>query len=161
MDAEFRGGDYDENDDPGQTPEGIREAALILDNALEDRDFQTIESCFSDGCRIEILGVELTGKAGVRKWLSWMFSNVSRLKLTPVTMIVDGNIYFEEFVLRGWTKDGTDVESRQSEVQIYENYKVKELRLYFDRLDFAKSTLRGSLSRFLVNRIIKISTKNL
>ena len=116
----------------------IREAAKELDDALETKDIQQILPFFTDDCEIELLGVMVRGKEGVRRWLTW------------------------QFIVNAILHDGTKTKSKQAEVLIYdENYKVNSLRLYFDRLDFADSVVKDPISKFIVRRLIKMSLKGL
>jgi len=144
-----------------QLPEKIRQAATELDNAIENRDVDRIMAGFSDDCEIKLLGVKLTGKEGLAKWIDWMYARLEEIKFEPITIMVDGNAFFEEFILKGRLHDGTEVQSKQAEVLIYENYKVKSLRLYFDRLDFAHSVAKGVISKALVRRVVRESLKGL
>ena len=51
---------------------------------------------------------------------------------------------------------------KQAEVLEYnENYKVKSLRLYFDRLQLAKESTTNIVEKFLVNNLIQSSIKGL
>jgi ketosteroid isomerase-like protein len=144
-----------------QLPEKIRQAAAELDNAIENKDLDRIMSGFSDDCEIELLGIKLTGKEGLKKWMDWMFAHLAEIIFEPITIMVDGNAFFEEFILKGRLHDGTEVQSKQAEVLIYENYQVKSLRLYFDRLDFADSVAKGIISKALVRRVMRESLKGL
>jgi ketosteroid isomerase-like protein len=144
-----------------QLPEKIRQAAVELDNAIENKDVERILSGFSDDCEIELLGIKLTGKEGLTKWIDWMYTHLAEIKFEPVTIMIDRNVFFEEFILKGRLHDGTEVQSKQAEVLIFENYKVKSLRLYFDRLDFADSVAKGIISKALVRRVVRESLKGL
>jgi ketosteroid isomerase-like protein len=144
-----------------QLPEKICQTAAELDNAIENKDIDGIMSGFSDDCEIQLLGIRLTGKDGLKKWVDWMFMHLAEIRFEPITIMVDGNVFFEEFILKGILRDGTEVQSRQAEVLIYENYQVKSLRLYFDRLDFAHSVAKGFLSKALVRRVVRESLKGL
>jgi len=144
-----------------QDPQRIKEMGKFLDDSLEKKDFESIISCFSDDCRIELLGKSLHGKDGVEKWLNWMFDAIEKVQLTPVVIMVEGDVFFEEFKVDGTTKNGSAITSKQSEVLVYEDYKVKELRLYFDRLDFADAIADKWPSKQIVRRIVEISTKGL
>ena len=75
--------------------------------------------------------------------------------------MIQGNSFFEEFVVKAELHNGASVTSKQSEVLIYEELKVKSLRLYFDRLDFADSFNKGFLNRYIIKKIIKRSLKGL
>jgi len=140
----------------------IREAAKELDDALETKDIQQILPFFTDDCEIELLGVMVRGKEGVRRWLTWQYKHVAEVSLVPVVILIEGNVFFEEFIVNAILHDGTKTKSKQAEVLIYdENYKVKSLRLYFDRLDFADSVVKDPISKFIVRRLIKMSLKGL
>ncbi|MDY6893107.1 MAG: nuclear transport factor 2 family protein [Chloroflexota bacterium] len=139
----------------------IRKVAMGLDNALEARDTELVLTYFSDDCEIELLGVKLVGKEGARRWLDWLYGHLNTVKLLPITIMVEGDTFFEEFVLKGRLQDGHEVESKQAEVLVYENYKVKSLRLYFDRLDFADAVAKGFISKAIVSQMIKASLKDL
>ena len=71
--------------------------------------------------------MKLNGKEGIRKWLIWQYEHVADYKLEPVNIIIEGNVFFEEFVVRATLYKGKEVESKQTEVLIYnDDYKVKE-----------------------------------
>jgi ketosteroid isomerase-like protein len=144
-----------------QLPDEIRKVAADLDKAIEDKNTELILSSFSDDCEIELLGTKLTGKKGARKFVNWMYEHLSEVTFVPITILVDGNAFFEEFILKGKLHNGIEVQSKQAEVLIYENYKVKSLRLYFDRLEFADSVAKGPVSKTLVRKLIKRSLKGL
>ena len=142
--------------------EKIREVAKELDDALETKNIDQIFPFFADDCEIELLGITVKGKQGVERWLRWQYEHIDEVKLEPVIIMIEGNVFFEEFVVNAKLHDGTKVESKQAEVLIYdENYKVKSLRLYFDRLDFANSVVKDPVSNFIVRRLIKMSIKDL
>jgi ketosteroid isomerase-like protein len=144
-----------------QLPEKIRRVASDLDNAIESKDIESILSSFSDDCEIELLGIKLTGKEGVRKWTHWLYKHLAEVRFSPVTIMADGNTFFEEFILKGKLHNGIEVQSKQAEVLIYENYKLKSLRLYFDRLDFVDSVVKGTISKAFVRKLMKRSLKGL
>jgi hypothetical protein len=75
--------------------------------------------------------------------------------------MVEGNTFFEEFILVGTLPNGKIVESKQSEVLVYEDYKIKSLRVYFDRLDFADVVADSFISRKIVKTLISRSLKGL
>ncbi|NHK30206.1 MAG: nuclear transport factor 2 family protein [Asgard group archaeon] len=144
-----------------QDSDEIKKVAMDLDNALESMNIDEIIPFFADDCVIELLNVKLTGIEGVRNWLLWLFENVTEIKLIPVVIIVEDDIFFEEFVVQAKLHDGSEAMSKQAEVLIYENYKIKDIRLYFDRLDFANAITKGPISKGIVQRIIKKSLKGL
>jgi len=142
--------------------EGIREVAKDLDDTLETKDNGKILEFFADDCEVELLGVTLKGKDGVRKWLDWKYQHVSNYELVPVVIMIEGDVFFEEFLVKAKLPNGIKLESKQAEVLVYdEDYKVKSLRLYFDRLDFADAITKDPISKYIVRRLIKISLKGL
>lgn len=139
----------------------IRKVAEELDNAIEEKNREAILSSFAEDCEIELLGIRLTGKEGVVKWVNWMNSHLAEVKLTPVTIMVEGNALFEEFVVRAKLHTGVQIDSKQAEVLIFEDSKIKKLRLYFDRIDFADSLVKGFVNRSIVKRLIQKSLQGL
>ncbi len=144
-----------------QPPDRIREIALALDNAIENKNITAILSSFTNNCEIELLRRQLTGKEGVQKWIDWLYRNFRQIKFQPVIIMVEGNTLFEEFIVRARLHNGLEIKSKQSEVLVFEGDKIKSLRLYFDRLDFAELVARGPLNKTVINQIIKKSLKGL
>ena len=144
-----------------QTSEGIKKAAKEFDDALSIRDYEKMKSAFTDDCEIELLGITLHGKEGVQRWIDWMFTYLAKVEFVPVVIMVEGDVFFEEFIVKGTLHDGRDVTSKQAEVLIYQDYKIKSLRLYFDRLDFAEAVADGFVSRRIVESLIKRTREGL
>jgi ketosteroid isomerase-like protein len=139
----------------------IRRVAMALDNALEAKDLQGVTGKFTDDCEIELLGIKLLGKEGVRKWVNWMYSHVAEMKFLPVTIMVEGNKFFEEFVVEAKFHDSEEARSNQTVVLEFENLKVKSLRMYFDRLDFSGAVAKDVISKTIVREIVKKSLEGL
>lgn len=144
-----------------QTKESILEVAKDFDDAIETQKIDEILPYFDENCTIELLGLTLHGHEGARRWLEWMFQHVSTISIDPVVIMVEDDVFFEEFIVNSTLPDGRQVQSKQAEVLIYENNLVKCLRLYFDRLDFAESISSGWLTRKIINKLIQESTKGL
>jgi ketosteroid isomerase-like protein len=144
-----------------QSIDEIRRVAMTLDNAIENRNLDAVLSCFADDCEIEMLRHSLYGKAGVKKWFGWLFRNVWQIKFQPIVIMAEGNVLFEEFIIRARLQSGPEVKSKQAEVLVFENDKIKCLRLYFDRLDFVETLTKDPVSKAVVNRLIKKSLKGL
>ena len=83
-----------------QPPAKIREIALALDNAIENKNITAILSSFTNNCEIELLRQQLTGKEGVQKWIDWLYHNFRQIKFQPVIIMVEGNTLFEEFIVQ-------------------------------------------------------------
>ena len=144
-----------------QDVERIKQVAMEFDNAIESKDIDHMVSFFADDCEIELMGITLSGKEGAKKWLEWLFGTLVEVKFKPIIIMVEGNIFFEEFILVGTLPNGKVVESKQSEVLVYEDYKIKSLRVYFDRLDFADVVAEDFISRRIVRSLISRSLKGL
>jgi len=141
--------------------EEIRNVAMALDNAIENKRLDAVLLCFADDCEIELLRNSLFGKAGVEKWFDWLFKNIRQIKFQPVLTMAEGNILFEEYIMRARLHSGPEVKSKQSEVLVFENDRIKSLRIYFDRLDFADTVAKDPVSKAVLNRIIKKSLEGL
>jgi len=140
----------------------IRKEAKALDDAIEKGNIKEILPFFSNDCKIELFGIELQGEKGLNRALEWMNNHLSNIKLTPVVIMVENGTFFEEFIVDANTANGNRVKIKQAEVLKYnKDYKVKSLRLYFDRLLLAKESANNIFEKWLVNRIISSSTKGL
>jgi len=144
-----------------QDKDKIIKLAEDLDNDLEIKDINKLGSYFSENCEIEILGLKLRGKTHLKKWLNWFFNLFDTVKFEPIVIIVEKNIFFEEFIINVTFKQGKNLSVKIAEVLEYQNYKIKSLRLYLDRLEFADILTTGFLSKKLVKLIIKRSLKGL
>jgi ketosteroid isomerase-like protein len=143
-----------------QSDDKIRKVAKKLDDAVEKHDINFILDCFLDNCEVEIFGIVLRGKDHLKKALYWLYEMVGEIKFEPVIIMVDGDVFFEEFILKG-NKDGKNYEIKATEVLIYKDYKVKTLRLYLDRLQVADAIAKGFFEKFIVKKINNKIFKNL
>ena len=140
----------------------IRQIAKALDDAIEKQNIAEILSYFSDSCEIEMLGIRLNGKEGLKKVFAWIYRYLGQIVLMPVTIMVDGNTFFEEFIIKAKVKGGKEIQAKQAEVLIYDDkYKVRSLRLYFDRLELAEAFTSGIIERIMIKLLIKASIKGL
>lgn len=144
-----------------QSKEKILKLAEDLDNDLEKMDIELLIPYFDENCEIELLGVSLKGISGLTKWLKWFFESFSSIKFEPIVIMVEGGVFFEEFFIHGITNSGKKLTGKIAEVLEYENYKIKSLRLYFDRLDFADASITGFFERRVVKLIKNKSLKGL
>ena len=120
-----------------QSETSIRQAASELDEALEAGDVDRVVACFSEDCVVELLGVRLDGRDGVRRWLDWVFAHVERIEFTPRVISVDGDTFIEEFGVTGTLAGGRVLNSQWAEILTYRDDLVTSLRLYFNPIDFA------------------------
>jgi hypothetical protein len=140
----------------------IRTKAKALDDAIEKGVIEDILPFFAPGCQLELFGVQLQGHQGLQKALKWMSKYLTDIKLTPIVIMIDGHIFFEEFTVDANTPNGKQVQIKQAEVLEYDSeYKVKSLRLYFDRLLLAKESVTNVFDKWLINRIIRSSISGL
>lgn len=141
--------------------EEIRSVAMALDEALESKDLQAVIEKFADDCEIELLSVKLLGKEGVRQWFNWIYTHVDEIEFLPVIIMIEGNIFFEEYVVKAKFHDGEEARSKQTVVLVFENLKIKSLRMYFDRLDFSSSVAKDVISKTIVRELVKKSLEGL
>ena len=144
-----------------QNKDKILKLASDLDNDLELQDVEKLLPYFSEDCEVEMLGIKMQGISSLRKCLIWFFNIFETIKFQPIVIIVENNIFFEEFYIHVSFKNGKQLSVKLAEVLEYENYKIKSLRLYLDRLEFADVALGGFLSKKLVKLIKKKSLKDL
>jgi ketosteroid isomerase-like protein len=144
-----------------QSSEAILKTALNLDKAIENRKFESVLSKFSEDCEVELLGVKLSGKDGVKKWMEWQFKHIAKVEFAPVTKMVSGNIFFEEFMVKAKLHDGEEIRSKQAVVLQFKGSLITNLRLYFDRLDFADSVAKDVVSKTIVKELVKKSIEGL
>ena len=143
-----------------QLDEKIRKLAKELDDVVEKHDIESVLDYFLDDCEVEIFGIVLRGKDHLKKALNWLYEIVGEIKFIPVIIMVDSEVFFEEFILKR-NKDGKNYDIKATEVLIYKNYKVKTLRLYLDRLQVADAIAKGFFEKFIVKIINNKILKNL
>jgi len=144
-----------------QDKDKILKLAADLDKDLELQDIDKLIPYFSDNCEIETLGLKLQGILNIKKWLNWFFTMFDSIKFEPIVIMVDKNIFFEEFIIHVIFNHNKKLNVKITEVLEYENYKIKSLRLYFDRLEFADIIAKGFVSKKIVKMIKKNSLKGL
>jgi ketosteroid isomerase-like protein len=144
-----------------QRQKQIREYAKSFDDAIERRDMNQVMSYFCDDSEIELLGIKLTGTEGLRKAFDWIYKYLKEIILVPITIMVDGDVFFEEFIVKAKVKDGKELKVKQAEVLVWYEDKIKSLRLYFDRLELADAFISNLLERMMVNQLVKESFKGL
>ena len=142
-----------------QSESSIREAASVLDEALEAGDLDRVVACFAEDCTVELLGVRLDGHAGVRRWLDWVFAHVERLEFSPRVISVDGDVFIEEFGVTGTLAGGHRLESLWAELLTYRDDLVTSLRLYFNPIDFAPAL--GFVGRVVGPAAVRLARRGL
>lgn len=70
-----------------------------MDDDLETQDVNEIVKYFSEDCEVELFGVTLKGIPGIKKWLYWFFGIFNSIRFEPIVILVNGNIFFEEFFI--------------------------------------------------------------
>jgi ketosteroid isomerase-like protein len=144
-----------------QSSEAILKTALNLDNAIENRNIEAVLSKFSVDCEIELLDVKLAGRDGVKKWMEWQFKHIAKVEFIPITKMVSGNTFFEEYIAKATLHDGEEIRSKQAVVLHFKNNMITSLRLYFDRLDFADAVAKDIISKTIVKELVKKSIEGL
>ena len=144
-----------------QNKDKILNLAADLDRDLELQDVDKLIPYFSEDYEIEMFGLRFTGKKNLKKWLSWFFKLFETIIFEPLVIMVENNIFFEEFIIHVTFEQSKKLSIKIAEVLEYENYKIKKLRLYLDRLEFSDILTTGFLSKKLVKLIKKRSLKGL
>ena len=144
-----------------QSSEAILKAALNLDEAIEKWDIEAVLSKFSADCEIELLGLKLDGRGGVKKWIEWQFKHISKIDFIPITKMVSGDTFFEEYIVKAKLHDGKEIQSKQAVVLQFKNKLITSLRLYFDRLEFADAVAKDIISKTIVKELVKKSVEGL
>ena len=144
-----------------RSSEAILKAALNLDEAIEKWDIEAVLSKFSADCEIELLGLKLDGRDGVKKWINWQFKHVSKIDFIPITKMVSGDTFFEEYIVKAKLHDGKEIQSKQAVVLQFKNKLITSLRLYFDRLEFADAVPKDIISKTIVKELVKKSVEGL
>lgn len=83
------------------------------------------------------------------------------IRFEPVVVIAEGNIFYEEFYAIVTLKNGKEIRSHQAETLIYEEDKLKILRVFLNPLDFSDVVARDPFSKLIVNMIKKKAVKEL
>ena len=129
--------------------------------AIEKWDIEAVLSKFSADCEIELLGLKLDGRDGVKKWIEWQFKHVSKIDFIPITKMVSGDTFFEEYIVKAKLHDGKEIQSKQAVVLQFKNKLITSLRLYFDRLEFADAVAKDIISKTIVKELVKKSVEGL
>jgi hypothetical protein len=141
--------------------EKIKKVAMKFDETIEQKDREKIPLFFTKDCEIELLGLKLFGEEGIERWINWLYRYISKIKLEPITIMVEGNTFFEEFLVDATLYNGVRLKSKQSEILVYKDYKIQSLRLYFDRLELSQSLYKNPITNLILKRIISKSIDGL
>lgn len=144
----------------GKKREKIREIATELDDAIERGNLDDVLDFFADDCEIEFMGLKMRGKEEAEKWFRWLYGNLSEIRFRPVTLMVEGNKLFEEFVMKAKMHDGKEVQSKQAEILDFRRGKVKSLRIYFNVSDFSQ-TVGSFLKKAFVHKFVAQTIKGI
>jgi ketosteroid isomerase-like protein len=129
--------------------------------AVQEKNLEGLLDCFDDKCEIELFGLKLAGKDGVKKWFKWTYSHMDKIGFENTKTIIDGNVLFEEYILNGVIHTGKKVKSRQMRSLIFEDGKIKTFRLYMDRLQFADSIAEDFASKLIISKFTQRSVREM
>ncbi len=138
-----------------------RRIAERLNRGMEERDMDGVIALFDEACEIELMGIRLSGIKGVQRWLRWTYANFHHLSFSPVLTLVQEGALCQEYVLRARLDAKSRLESRQIKIITFENGKIRNVRIYFDRVDMAESLAQGFAARTLVKSLVKTSIRGL
>ena len=94
----------------------ILKLAEELDNDLELQDIDKLIPYFSQDCEIEIFGLKIKGKEKLKDWLNWFFTLFDTIKFEPIVIMVEKNIFFEEFIIHVSFNQGKELSVKVAEV---------------------------------------------
>jgi hypothetical protein len=143
-----------------QLSEKIRTVAKELDDAVERHDIPAVLTCFTDECSVELFGTTLHGKVQLEKALRWLYKIMGEIRFEPLTILINDEVFIGEFIFRG-KKQKTEISIKATEVLIYEDYKVKILRLYLDGLQIATVMSSGFFEKSLLRMVNKKISQSL
>jgi hypothetical protein len=75
--------------------------------------------------------------------------------------MLEDNTFFEEYFVEAKFHDGEEARSKQTVVLVFENLKIKSLRMYFDRLEFSSSVAKDIISKTIVGELVRKSLEGL
>ena len=133
----------------------MKKTVRELDKVLETKNVDKGLSLFSKKCSIEMLGITLKGKTGVKKWFGWLFGSFEKIKIRNLTVFVQGEKMFKEYVLVATLHDGNNICSKQSEVITFYGDKIKNIRIYFDRIDFKDLVADNFIKKIFLDRLVE------
>lgn len=144
------------------TNEEIQQAVQRFTDAMVRKDHDALAACFADDCEIEFLHVKLMGKKGARDWCTWLYGHLTELQVDRKISVVNENVLIGEYVLNGQLHNGSRIKSRQTEVLVFDDdYKIRNFRFYFDRLDFIESGINKHIARRIVQTFNQKTLMNL
>lgn len=127
--------------------ETMHEITLRIDKAIEAKDTVTILSYFNENCEIFLLGQKIKGKTEAKKWMELIYSYFDELRIIPENGFIGGSLFFRKFTLKAILHDGSEILSKQAGVLEFDDQKIKNLRLDFDRADFDRLDLAYALTK--------------
>lgn len=72
-----------------------------MNDTVEKHDIEYVLSCFLDNCEVEVFGIYFGGKDRLRKTLNCLYEMIGENKFDSTVIIVNGDVFFEEFILNG------------------------------------------------------------
>jgi len=103
------------------------------------------------------------GKDDVKRYFAWDAKATPGLKLseTGVGLVVKGNKAFTEAVTEWIGPDHEKLEITVMFVFEFSNDKIRQARVYYDRLSIAKQVAKGGMEKMAVDGIINAMEKGL
>jgi ketosteroid isomerase-like protein len=141
--------------------ERIRLLAQALDDAVEVGDRQAVMNFFAEDAEIVLFGIKLCGSDEIQRAIDWMFDHLGDIEFQPITIMIEGGVFFEEFIWKASTPDGKEIELDAAEVLVYVDDKIKSLRIYADRMVLAQVLAKGLIEKTLLKKLDKLSLKGL
>jgi ketosteroid isomerase-like protein len=130
--------------------------------ALEAKHTEQVLACFTeDSIWISPEGT-FTGKASIKKYLEWQFSQAEEMKIKECGngIIVMGNRAFIEHSI-AFRRNGDHIEYVVLCALEMKNDLVHRIRTVYDRLSLEQKLAKGRISRWAINHTLRQAEKKL
>ena len=104
------------------------------------------------------LGRTFHGKDKAAKILAWLGDSFGPIRFEHRLIMVQGDCFCEEF---NFIISDQDARIPATEILIYEDAYIKELRLYVDRIDVAQIAAHNVIEKAIINWIASMSLRDL
>jgi len=134
-----------------------------MHEALNRRDIEKAISYFDENAVMKQPEGTFKGTNEIRRYLEWLLGTWPKLEFSENALVVEGNMASQQFTANATSPQGVKGSLLCLSLYEFENQKVKELNVTYDRLSvadhFAESM--GWLSKKAVSSIVKQMEKGL
>ena len=130
--------------------------------ALEARHIEQVLACFTEDCVWISPEGTFTGKASIKKYLEWQFSQASEMKIKECGngIVVMGNRAFIEHSI-AFRRNGEYIEYVVLCALEMKDEQVHRIRTVYDRLSLEQKLAKGRISKWAINHTMKQAERKL